>query len=223
MSKEFKNTVQPAGKQALIDHLCGNVSELVQMHYGLIQLYEEESYLKKHHKAYLHVRDKADEVCRRDVSRMGDLMYRTLEMIAAVKEAEETAEAVGKAAPDQKSADDVKKNVKIEMPDELSCDDCPYQEECGNAGMKHSEMDGKLDVFALPEGRVYMSTKTLGVMQDDMLALTEGIDQLVSIFRALMRGQSVPDKVVQDAVEANAGLSEDVFNRWDNADLISLA
>ncbi|MCD8122492.1 MAG: hypothetical protein LUE65_09705 [Clostridiales bacterium] len=223
MSKEFKNAVQTAGKQALIDHLCNDVSELVQMHYALILLYREESYLKKHHKAYLHVRDKADEACKRDVSRMVVLMHNTLEMMATVKEAEETAEAVYKAAPDQKSADDVKKNVKIEMPDELSCDDCPYQEECGNAGMKHGEMDGKLDVFALPEGRVYMSTKTLGVMQDEMLALTEGIDQLISIFRALMRGQSVPDKIVQDAVEANAGLSEDVFSRWDNADLISLA
>ncbi|MCD8379170.1 MAG: hypothetical protein LUC95_02340 [Lachnospiraceae bacterium] len=223
MSKEFKNTVQAAGKQALIDHLCDDVSELVQMHYALILLYREESYLKKHHKAYLHVRDKADEACKRDVSRMVVLMHNTLEMMAAVKEAEETAEAVGQAALDQESADDVKKNVKIEMPDELSCNDCPYQEECGNAGMKHGETDGKLDVFALPEGRVYMSTKTLGVMQDDMLALTEGIDQLVSIFRALMRGQSVPDKIVQDAVEANAGLSEDVFSRWDNADLISLA
>lgn len=36
------------------------------MHKNSIQMYETESALKKRYKAYLHVRDKADEMCRID-------------------------------------------------------------------------------------------------------------------------------------------------------------
>ncbi len=230
MNKEFKNTTQAVGKQELIDHLCSNVSELVQMHYGLIQLYEEESYLKRHHKAYLHVRDKADEICRRDISRMGDLMYHTLEMIVAVKEAEEKAAAAKEPAQGKSAAEDMNKDFKKDILTHLSCEGCPYQEECEKEGVKEYQMEtnehpeeNKIDVFALPEGRVYMSTKTLGVMQDDMLALTDGIDHLIYLFRALMRGEEVEDEIILEAIDANAELSEDVFDRWDRADMVRLS
>ena len=46
--------------------LIYDMNHLALMHKNLIRLYEEESRLKKHHKAYLHIRDYADKVCADD-------------------------------------------------------------------------------------------------------------------------------------------------------------
>ena len=47
---------------------------LIYMHKRLISYYEKESELKKHHKAYLHVRDEADRVCNRDKEVLQNLL-----------------------------------------------------------------------------------------------------------------------------------------------------
>ena len=48
-------------KSEMVKILLGTV-RLARMHLRLIDLHEEESRLKKHHKAYLHIREYADQI-----------------------------------------------------------------------------------------------------------------------------------------------------------------
>ena len=55
-----KNVTVP---ESMITMLFGDVTALHGMLARMISMYALESELKKHHKAYLHVRDEADELC----------------------------------------------------------------------------------------------------------------------------------------------------------------
>lgn len=59
---------------AALMQLCADVQCLAEMHQKLIRMYETESTLKKHHKAYLHVREEADAMCSRDKILMQDIL-----------------------------------------------------------------------------------------------------------------------------------------------------
>ena len=48
------------------EHMFVIMGALSQMHLRLINLYEIESDLKKRHKAYLHIREQAEEICKED-------------------------------------------------------------------------------------------------------------------------------------------------------------
>lgn len=54
--------------------LASSFTELAQMHLDLIELYEQESKLKKHHRAYLHVREYAEQLCQRNKSWIEDTL-----------------------------------------------------------------------------------------------------------------------------------------------------
>ena len=56
-----KNVTLP---ESMISMLFGDVTALHGMLARMISMYALESELKKHHKAYLHVRDEADELCQ---------------------------------------------------------------------------------------------------------------------------------------------------------------
>lgn len=56
-----KNVTVP---ESMISMLFGDVTALHGMLARMISMYALESELKKHHKAYLHVRDEADELCQ---------------------------------------------------------------------------------------------------------------------------------------------------------------
>ena len=58
--------------------LTNAVMNLAAMHMDLIRLYEKESHLKKHHKAYLHIRDHADEVCKKDKEKVKNIVDQVL-------------------------------------------------------------------------------------------------------------------------------------------------
>ena len=69
MNKKRMEKNAETGKMTTIpkaeyDALLMSVAALSEMHLKLIRLHEEETRLKKHHKAYLHIRDLADQVCR---------------------------------------------------------------------------------------------------------------------------------------------------------------
>lgn len=55
-----KNVTVP---ESMICMLFSDINTLHGMLHKIISMYELESELKKHHKAYLHVRDEADELC----------------------------------------------------------------------------------------------------------------------------------------------------------------
>ena len=173
------------------------VASLAKMHLELIRLYEEESHLKKHHKAYLHIRDHADQVCKEDKEKVNAMLQ---QFIRGDFDYENTPV------------------VEEREFDPEDCKGCADYDECKKA----AEEDG-LDVFALQEGLVVMSTEDFGVMQDDMLALTETVDHLVSVYRGMMSGKGVNMKEMFSMLEGASKQSQEVFKRWDDAGMMELA
>lgn len=180
--------------EAELSLLRFSVAALAEMHLNLIGLYEKESHLKKHHKAYLHVRDHADQVCAEDKEKVEALLRQLLDDAS-----EEGDEADRGFDPDW-------------------CAGCENYEECS----KEADTE-EMDVFDLPEGMVIMDTGTLGVMQDDMLALTETVDHLVAVYRDMIAGQGVDAKTMFSMLKAASAQSQEVFKRWDEAEMAELA
>ena len=60
--------------EAELGNLQQTMSKLFMMHANLIEYYKEESELKKHHRAYLHVRDEAEKVIESDLEEMGKML-----------------------------------------------------------------------------------------------------------------------------------------------------
>ena len=183
--------------EAELSLLRFSVAALAEMHLNLIGLYEKESHLKKHHKAYLHVRDHADQVCAEDKEKVNQL----LEQLIVDGSADRTKDAERGFDPDW-------------------CAGCENYEACSQ---EEASSDREMDVFDLPEGMVIMDTGTLGVMQDDMLALTETVDHLVSVFRDMIAGKGVDAKTMLLMLKAASEQSQEVFKRWDEAEMAELA
>lgn len=77
MNKINEKTAAPCGMvqvpEEMLAQMYADIHELVQMHRKLIALYEEETELKKSHRAYLHVRDHADALCKLDKKRIAEI------------------------------------------------------------------------------------------------------------------------------------------------------
>ena len=77
MNKMNRNFTAPNGMvqvpEAMVAQMYADIHELVNMHRELISLYEEESDLKKRHRAYLHVRDHAEDLCKADKLRVAEI------------------------------------------------------------------------------------------------------------------------------------------------------
>lgn len=180
----------------ILTQLFFDVHYLADMHQNLIGMYERESALKKHHKAYLHVREEADAMCNQDKVRVQTILDHYENPGKHFEKAILFHEAL------MQDSNPFRKRGKHEKPEE----------------------EKKLDAFALPDGMVMMSTGTLGVMQDDMLALATVVDQLVAFIKAVYDNRACEytyddfSKLMSDAVS----LSQDVFKRWDDADLAEL-
>ena len=184
--------------EAELSLLRFSVATLAEMHLNLISLYEKESHLKKHHKAYLHVRDHADQVCAEDKKKVITMLE---ELITDDTDSVE---------------DDSERGFDPDW-----CAGCENYEEC-SADTSKGRQD-PVDVFSLPEGMVVMSTDTLGVMQDDMLALTETVDHLVSCYRSMISGKGIDVREMYSMLEGASKQSQEVFKRWDDAEMMELA
>ena len=177
----------------VLTQLFFDVHYLADMHQNLISMYERESALKKHHKAYLHVREEADAMCVQDRARVRMIL--------------DHYENPGKHF-----------EKAILFHEALMQDSDPFRER----GKHEKSEDKNLDAFALPDGMVMMSTGTLGVMQDDMLALAMVVDHLAQLFKDIDEGSGYDRHAAGKLVGEAVGLSQDVFKRWDEADLAEL-
>lgn len=168
-----------------LTQLFYDVQILAKMHQELIRMYEKESMLKKQHKAYLYVRDQADEMCRFDKQLVDVILDHYV-------------------------------NPKKYM-DQAIC----FHNTLRDKSREHNadRTKEKMDVFDLPHGMVMMSTGTLGVMQDDMLALTVAVDQLADAFRSMAKGGGCSRNELDQLIGSASELARDVFNRWDDAEL----
>ena len=200
-----------------------DVQLLAKMHQDLICMYEQESVLKKHHKAYLHIRDAADEMCRADKEAVALILDHYQNPKRYMDQAncfhnrmmEKYGEIFGKCDGEDKTPSE-KCDLNAFFPSK-KCDD-------GNANAVSAESEQKeMDAFDLPHGMVMMSTGTLGTMQDDMLALTFAVDQLVDAFCKIDEGGGYDRNQMNIITGAASELARDVFNRWDDADMAELS
>ena len=74
----------------------------------------------------------------------------------------------------------------------------------------------------LPKGMVLMTSDSLGVMHDDVICLTEGLDVMVALLRAVMAGCPMKKEDVESVVNMTSAMSEEVFKRWEEAEMIEL-
>lgn len=202
---------------------------LADMHQNLICMYERESALKKHHKAYLHVREEADAMCDQDKVRVQTILDhyenpgKHFEKAILFHEAlMRESTPFRKRGKHEKSDANVSGTVFVPLFAAEDCDSCPHREECEDRKEPASKEEKTLDAFALPDGMVMMSTGTLGVMQDDMLALTMVVDHLVQLVKDIDEGGGYDRRAAGKLVGDALSLSGDVFKRWDEADLAEL-
>lgn len=213
---------------ACVTQLFFDVHCLLGMHEQLIRMYEVESMLKKHHKAYLHIREKADEMCRADKELMSEIidhyqnpakyMDETLRFHnLLMKLDEECGES-----PVYPTAEEIYKRIKALQEDETgqdkSLDEAKVGAVNGAASENASGGKGSVDRHKIPETMVMMSAETLGVMQDDMLALTVVVDHLVEAIRRIKEGGFLHANAMEMLTKEAAKFSREVFERWDSAD-----
>ena len=61
----------------------------------------------------------------------------------------------------------------------------------------------------LPKGMVLMTSDSLGVMHDDVICLTEGLDVMVALLRAVMAGCPMKKEDVESVVNMTSDMSEE--------------
>lgn len=180
-------------KQLLKDMYC-----LGGMLSELVTLYEKESLLKKHHRKYLHVREYADKKCILYKDKMKEISNRW-------SDKKVTCEDMGCKNPtDDPYVEDVlKEGAEMEKIAE------PTEEEA-------------VEFSKLPKGMVLMTSDSLGVMHDDVICLTEGLDVMVALLKAVMAGCPIKKEDVEEVVNMTSDMSEEVFRRWEEAEMIEL-
>ncbi len=172
---------------AVLKQIFADMDSLGKMLRELIGLYEKESKLKKHHRAYLHVREYADQACVRYKKTIYDIAGRWTDNRF-------TCEDMGCKSPT----------------------DDPYVEEVQEA------VSEEVDFSTLPKGMVLMTSDSLGVMHDDVICLTEGLDTMVAMLKAVMAGCPLSKKDVEEVLHMTSAMSEEIFNRWEEAEMIEL-
>lgn len=180
-------------KQLLADMYC-----LGGMLSELVTLYEKESLLKKHHRKYLHVREYADKKC-------GCYKEKMKEIFDHWRDQKVTCEDMGCKNPT----------------------DDPYVEDVLNGNVKEEKAvepptEETVEFSKLPKGMVLMTSDSLGVMHDDVICLTEGLDVMVALLRAIMAGCPMKKEDVEEVVNMTSDMSEEVFRRWEEAEMIEL-
>ena len=183
---------------AVLEQLGKDMICLGGMLETLIDLHEKESLLKKHHRKYLHVREFADQACIRFKSNLRGITERWED----------------------------KKVTCEDMGCKNSTND-PYVEDILNENVAEEEAaklpaEESVEFSKLPKGMVLMTSDSLGVMHDDVICLTEGLDVMVALLRAVMAGCPMKKEDVESVVNMTSAMSEEVFKRWEEAEMIEL-
>lgn len=173
--------------EAELANLVSCLGKLFSMHNNLIGYYEEESALKKHHRAYLHVRDEAEQVIRNDIEEMGNMLT-----------------SIGGFLVSGKSP-----LVDNEVP--FACEVTPIPT-CKCAECKRDVEDDEDD-----DPCVIMKLDDLYAMQKDMIDLTDAIDLMAKYYVATKYQAPVNKQKYDDTVHNAKALAEEVFTRWENS------
>lgn len=180
------------------EHMFVIMGALSQMHLRLINLYEIESDLKKRHKAYLHIREQAEEICKEDRKTV-------FAMIESLNP---------KNFPKVESAMSAVSQPKNAF-DSEQCVGCASVDAC-------AAHDDKQDAGRTDNATVLMSTDTLGQMQEDMINLCDLIDRFMDLFACLLSGRPVSEEDLCAVMHEAVDLTDEVIERCDEADMVTV-
>ena len=199
MNKNINNTNDAilVPKSEMINILLGTV-QLARMHLRLIDLHEEESRLKRHHKAYLHIRDYADQICEEDK--------------------EQITSIIGSIFPDT-NLRDPKSVIPFETAayfDPALCQGCPgfdgckeYMDSASPVKKVDEDVGGNDD-----ERLILVSSDTMDDMLEDMCSLGMAVDDLLDIFYTLMDGGDISGGDLMERMYHAEDTSEEVYAKW---------
>lgn len=184
-----------------------NTKSLFKALWELTDLIREESKLKQHHRAYLHVRDNIDEKVKEAREIMFKVSGDMVRTAFASKQHEETADC-----------------------EECVCSDCPHDcLSCKDSPCSDSRDTGNDTPFAEAEDEddasILLSQRMYDDMIDDLLTMAELIDMVCDMRTADVKAIRELSKYIPGfaAFEKNrfsvyrdaAKEAEDIINRWD--------
>lgn len=188
--------------KALVAQMFMDVHALAQMHENLIEMYEIESQLKKQHKAYLHVRDKVEKMCKNDKADVNEILDHYENPGKYIDQALEIyADMIG----EEMEEDTMKKEKAKKMEEKIMEEErVPVTRYSEIKSKKEKEEEAKAELFP-PED--FMK------MMFDMQRLLGMLEILNEVLYRIQEGRA--DEVDMDVVTSGIRqLVESVGNRW---------
>ena len=194
--------------EAELANLVSCLGKLFSMHNNLIGYYEEESTLKKHHRAYLHVRDKAEQVIKNDIAEMSNMLTSIGRFLDSgnsplIDECGHHVCKVTEIPKDEPEVDFIDDDFEDDFDDDFEDD-----------------FEGKPEVG---DDKVVMSRRCLEQIQTDMIDLIDTVDDLTELYEAML---TVINKLTKFgnpdsfALITEAKITADhIFERLDNSEL----
>ena len=188
--------------KALVAQMFMDVHALAQMHENLIEMYEIESQLKKQHKAYLHVRDKAEKMCKNDKADLNEILDHYEHPRKYIDQALEIyADMIGEEMEEDSMKEETTKKMEEKVMEEERVPVTSYAEL--KSKMKKEE-EAKAEFFA-PE--VFMK------MMNDIQSLLRMIEILNTVIYRIQEGRE-EEINIDFWISRSYLLAEDVENRW---------
>lgn len=188
--------------KALVVQMFMDVHALAQMHENLIEMYEIESQLKKQHKAYLHVRDKAEKMCKNDKADVNEILdhYEN-----PGKYIDQALEIYADMFGEEMEEDIVKKERTKKMEEKVMEEErVPVTSYAELKSKMEKEEEAKAEFFA-PE--VFMK------MMNDIQSLLRMIEILNTVIYRIQEGRE-EEINIDFWISRSYLLAEDVENRW---------
>lgn len=188
--------------KTLVAQMFMDVHALAQMHENLIEMYEIESQLKKQHKAYLHVRDKAEKMCKNDKADVNEILDHYENPGKYIDQALEIyADMIGEEMEEDTMKKETAKKMEEKVMEEERVPVTRYSE---IKSKKEKEEEAKAELFP-PED--FMK------MMFDMQRLLSMLEILNEVLYRIQEGRA--DEVDMDVVTSGTRqLVESVGNRW---------
>lgn len=188
--------------KALVAQMFMDVHALARMHENLIEMYEIESQLKKQHKAYLHVRDKAEKMCKNDKADVNEILDHYENPGKYIDQALEIyADMIGEEMEEDSMKEEITKKMEEKVMEEERVPVTSYAEL--KSKMKKEE-EAKAEFFA-PE--VFMK------MMNDIQSLLRMIEILNTVIYRIQEGRE-EEINIDFWISRSYLLAEDVENRW---------
>ena len=188
--------------KALLAQMFMDVHALAQMHENLIEMYEVESQLKKQHKAYLHVRERAEKMCKNDKADLNEILDHYEHPGKYIDQALEIyADMIGEEMEEDTMREETTKKMEEKVMEEERVPVTSYAEL--KSKIKKEE-EAKAEFFA-PE--VFMK------MMIDMQRLLSMLEILNEVLYRIQEGRA--DELDIDFVTSGTKqFVESVGNRW---------